>query len=41
MGEIVICKEVELVKEIADVDTAQWIHPRKGQDAGESRSSIS
>lgn len=41
MGEIIISKEVELVEEIADIDTAQWIHPREGQDAGKTRPSIS
>lgn len=41
MGELVIGKEVELVEKIADIDAAQWIHSREGQDAGETGSSFS
>lgn len=37
MLEIVIRKEVELVEKVANVDAAQGVHLREGQDAGEGQ----
>jgi hypothetical protein len=37
MREIVVREEIELVKEVSDVDAAERVHLREGQDAGVSR----
>lgn len=35
--EVIICKEVELVEEVSDINTAERIHLRKWQDRGKDK----
>jgi hypothetical protein len=36
--EVVVGEEIELVEEISNIDTAEWVHLGEGEDAGEAMS---
>jgi translation elongation factor EF-Tu-like GTPase len=36
MPKVVVCKEVELIEEVSDIDAGQRIHLREGQNTWET-----